>query len=89
MKVLIDKTFEKDVDKITDKKILHSIKESILEIQKLNKLSEISNCKKLKGSKNAYCIRIGDYRLGFIFEKQTVEFIRFLHRNKIYVFFPK
>jgi len=56
---------------------------------KSKKITEISNCKKLKGSKNAYRIRIGDYRMGFLFEKQNVEFVRFLHRNKIYENFPK
>ena len=88
MKVLIDKTFERDIRKITDKKVLHSIALSILEIQKLNTLLEIEDCKKLKGSKNAYRIRIGDYRLGFIFEKQSIEFIRCLHRSKNYENFP-
>jgi len=88
MKVLIDKTFERDIRKITDKKVLHSIALSILEIQKLNTLLEIEDCKKLKGSKNAYRIRIGDYRLGFIFEKQSIEFIRCLHRSKNYEHFP-
>ena len=88
MKVLIDKSFEKDIGKITDKKILHSIAECIKEIQQLKKLSEIDDCKKLKGSKHAYRIRIGDYRIGFIFENQTIEFIRFLHRSKIYALFP-
>ena len=38
MKVLIDKTFERDIRKITDKKVLHSIALSILEIQKLSPL---------------------------------------------------
>jgi mRNA interferase RelE/StbE len=88
MKILIDKSFEKDTDKLTDQKLLHSIADCIKEIQILNRLTDIPNCKKLKGSKNAYSIRIGDYRIGFIFEKQTVEFIRFLHRSAIYNYFP-
>lgn len=89
MKILIDKSFEKDTDKLTDQKLLHSIADCIEEIQTLNKLSDIPNCKKLKGSKNAYRIRIGDYRIGFIFENQTIVFIRFLHRSTIYDYFPK
>ncbi|MDP2338655.1 MAG: type II toxin-antitoxin system RelE/ParE family toxin [Bacteroidota bacterium] len=89
MKVLIDKSFEKDTTKLTDQKLLHSIADCIEGIQKSGKLSDIPNCKKLKGSKNAYRIRIGDYRIGFIFEKQTIELIRFLHRSLIYNFFPK
>ena len=88
MKVLIDKSFEKDTDKISDKKLQNAIADCIEEIKLLDKLSDISNCKKLKGSKNAYRIRIGDYRIGFIFENHSVEFIRFLHRSKIYDNFP-
>jgi mRNA interferase RelE/StbE len=89
MKVLIDRSFEKDTDKLTDQKILHSIADCIERIQNADKLSDISNCKKLKGSKNAYRIRIGDFRIGFILEKQTIELIRFLHRSVIYNYFPK
>lgn len=88
MKLLIDKSFEKDIRKIADKKILHAIADCIDEIKSKNKLSEISNCKKLTGSKNCYRIRIGDYRLGFVFENNIVELIRFLHRGKMYDFFP-
>ena len=88
MKLLIDKSFEKDVHKITEKKILNSIADCIDDIKLKSKLSEITNCKKLTGSKNCYRIRIGDYRLGFVFENNTIELVRFLHRSKMYDFFP-
>jgi len=88
MKVLIDKSFEKDANEISDKRLLKSITDCIIEVQKRTKLSDITNCKKLKGSKNAYRIRIGNYRIGFIFENQSVQFIRCLHRSKIYDRFP-
>ena len=88
MNVLIDTYFKKDTAKIIDKKLLNSIADCIEEIKELKKLSEITNCKKLKGGKNAYRIKVGDYRIGFIFEKQTIEFVRFLHRSEIYNRFP-
>jgi mRNA interferase RelE/StbE len=88
MKLLIDKSFEKDIHKITDKKLLNSIADCIEDIKLKSKLSEITNCKKLIGSKNCYRIRIGDYRLGFVFENKTIELVRFLHRSKMYDFFP-
>ena len=50
MKLLIDKSFERDVQKITDKKLLNSIADCIENIQQISKLSEIANCKKLTGS---------------------------------------
>jgi len=67
---------------------LIAIADCIEDIQMKNKLSELVNCKKLTGSKNYYRIRIGDYRVGFIFDKNTVELVRFLHRSKMYDFFP-
>ena len=88
MIVLVDKSFNKDVSKIIDKKLLNAIADCIEDVQKLTKISEINNCKKLKGSKNAYRIRLGSYRLGFIYDKNTVVLIRFLHRSKIYDYFP-
>jgi mRNA interferase RelE/StbE len=88
MKVLIGVYFEKDVENISDKRTLNSLADCIEKIMAVDKLSAIANCKKLKGSKNAYRIKIGDYRIGFLFENQTIKFIRFLHRNKIYHYFP-
>ncbi len=88
MKVLIDKSFEKDIVKINDKKLLNSIADCIENIKSIKKLDQITDCKKLTGYKNSYIIKIGSYRVGFIFENQTVEFIRFLHRSRIYKYFP-
>ncbi|MFM2290983.1 MAG: hypothetical protein RIS29_796 [Bacteroidota bacterium] len=88
MRLLVDKSFEKDIKKISDKKILNAIADCIEDIQERKKLSDIPNCKKLAGSKNCFRIRIGDYRLGFVFENNTIELIRFLHRSKMYDFFP-
>ena len=88
MKVLIDESFEKDIKKVANNKLLNLIADCIEEIRDIDKFSNISGCKKLKGSRNAYRIRIGNYRIGFIFENQTIIFIRFLHRSKIYNNFP-
>lgn len=45
-------------------------------------------CKKLTGFKNAYRIRMGEYRIGFVFENGTIELIRILGRKDIYKYFP-
>jgi len=89
MRVYIDKTFAKDTSKIEDKKLLNQIAEIIEDIQSAEKLSALTNCKKLKGSKNAFRIKIGEYRIGLIFEDESVELIRFIHRSKIFTFPPK
>jgi mRNA interferase RelE/StbE len=88
MKVLIDKSFDKDVSKIDDKKIRLSIVALIEEVQKAKNLSDITNIKKLKGHKSAYRIRMGEYRIGVFHKSGTVEFIRFLHRSNVYNKFP-
>ena len=63
--------------------------ESIIsEIEKAQQLNSLSNLKKMKGHKSAYRIRIGNYRLGFIYEDQKVIFIRLLNRKDIYKYFP-
>ena len=88
MIVLIDKTFEKDVDKIDSKSILSKIADSIINAQRALHLEEISGLKKLSGYKKEYRIRIGDYRLGLIIEGNTIEFVRCLNRKDIYKYFP-
>ena len=64
MKVRIDKSFEKDVKKIKDKKLLTKIANTIEEVQTAINSDEIKNIKKLKGSNSYYRIRIGSYRIG-------------------------
>ena len=89
MIVLIDKSFDKDINKINDKSILKKVVNCITDIQDTNNLSEIKNLNKLKGFESKYRIKIGDYRIGLIIENKRVTFVRLLHRKDIYKFFPK
>ena len=89
MRLLVDKSFEKDIKKISDKKILNAIADCIEDIQERKKLADIPNCKKLAGSKHCFRIRIGDYRLGFVFENNTIELIRFYTEVRCMTFFLK
>ena len=50
MKVLIDESFEKDIKKVANNKLLNLISDCIEEIRDIDKFSNISGCKKLKGS---------------------------------------
>lgn len=43
---------------------------------------------KLQGYKNYYKIRFGNYRIGLMYENNTLTFERVLHRKEIYKFFP-
>jgi len=88
MIVKIDKSFEKDVKSINSQLINNNLIKIINEIQTANKISDISNLKKIQGTSNYYRIRIGDYRLGMIIIKTEVQLIRLLHRKDIYRYFP-
>jgi mRNA interferase RelE/StbE len=57
-------------------------------MEEVDTLEKIPNIKKLKGHRNAYRVRVGDYRLGLFFENSTILLARFLHRKDIYRIFP-
>lgn len=89
MIVKTDKSFDKDLNKIVDKVLLNKvadIMEKMLETDSINNLSDI---KKLVGYNGYYRIRIGDYRVGFRLQKETIILERCLHRKDIYNYFPK
>jgi len=88
MEVKIDKSFRKDTKKITDRKLLKKVADTIITVQQADNINQIQNLKKLKGASNEFRIKIGEYRLGLIISKSTVEFIRCLHRKDIYKYFP-
>lgn len=88
MNVRIDKSFEKDTDRIKDQALLTKIAHAINEIIKCQRPDEIKLLKKLKGSHQHYRIRIGDYRIGITIIEDSVTFIRFMHRKDIYKYFP-
>ncbi|RDB02649.1 type II toxin-antitoxin system RelE family toxin [Runella aurantiaca] len=64
------------------------LQEVVLSVREAKTLQNIPNLKKLSGYKNAYRIRIGDYRIGLYFEGDVLVFARILPRKEIYRFFP-
>ena len=88
MKVLYEKSFLKDITKIKDKKVLNRISDTIGMVKTMRDLKTLPNVKKINGHPSAFRIRIGDYRLGFFYENETVIFPRFLNRKNIYNYFP-
>lgn len=88
MKIKIDKSFEKDVDKIKNKVIKQEIASVIEKFNQAKQLPEINNLKKLKAANKYYRIRIRDYRIGIELEQDVFVFVRFLHRRDIYRYFP-
>ena len=57
-------------------------------VEKAQTPQEIPTFKKLRGERNYFRIRIGDYRLGLKIEGQLVTLVRILNRKEIYRYFP-
>jgi mRNA interferase RelE/StbE len=89
MIVRIDKSFQKDISKVSDAKVRRSVAETIEHIQESANLSSITNLKKLAGYKDFYRLRLGNYRIGIRYTSDhELTLIRFLHRKDIYQKWP-
>lgn len=88
MKVEFLNKFSKDLNNLKLKSVKQALLLLIENMETVDSLEKISNTKKLKGHKNAYRTRIGDYRLGFFFDNSTIILARFVHRKDIYKIFP-
>ncbi|MBC6368141.1 type II toxin-antitoxin system RelE/ParE family toxin [Algoriphagus sp. AK58] len=88
MNALFLESFEKDLRKIKDKKALKSIQNLVLRVESATSANEISGVKKLVGFKDAFRIRLGNYRVGVFLEGENVIFARVAHRKDIYSIFP-
>lgn len=89
MIIYIDRSFEKDTDRIRDKYLLSKIADCIEQIENAENIQAIKNIKKLQGTDKYYRIKLGDYRIGIQITNNTIEFIRCLPRKDIYKYFPK
>lgn len=88
MKTIFAARFDKDLDAIQDETTLEKIAQAIENVEEATKPMDIRNIKKMKGAKNAFRIRVGDYRIGILIEKDTVKFARVGLRKDIYDIFP-
>jgi mRNA-degrading endonuclease RelE of RelBE toxin-antitoxin system len=88
MKTAYRESFNRDLQKLKNRKLKESVKNVIRDVELAQNLAAIRNCKKMAGHSAAFRIRVRDYRLGFFFEKDTIEFARFLHRKEAYRYFP-
>ena len=89
MKLLIDKSFEKNLIKIKDKSTRHKTADSLEGIINASSLSQIKGAKKLKGFEHFYRIKLGEFSLGFSMIDGVIIALRILHRNDKYKYFPK
>ncbi len=65
MNIIVTKHFAKDVDKELNEQQKQQLAQILISITQSKTLSEILDCKKLKGFKNAYRIRMGIIELAF------------------------
>ena len=81
-KILIERTAEKDLDAL-DKTLRARVIERLLLLEKNPRLSA---AKKLSGSRNAWRLRIGDWRVIYeiIDKSKEVKIYRIKHRSKAY-----
>jgi len=88
MQVITTRQFEKDTEKELNKKLQLQLADIIEQLQRADHLMEIPNLKKMKGYKNAYRIRFGEYRIGFLLESNIIKLSRVMNRKEIYRYFP-
>lgn len=88
MKVEFKESFLKDLKAVKDKSVLAKVKAAIEASEVLESLDRITHLKKMRGSREYFRIRIGDFRLGLKLEGDTLVFIRLLNRKDIYRYFP-
>ena len=84
MKVEFSSNFTRDLRRIRDRSIRERVDKMIEQIEKMDNFTETSNIKKLRGHENRYRVRVGNYRIIFRFNEDTVTFLRCLPRQDIY-----
>ncbi len=82
-------SFIKDLKKLKKTPIYLEIRKLAFQtIPNCQNITDFKNIKKIRGHKNAYRIRVGDYRIGIFIDNETIMFSRILHRKDIYRYFP-
>ena len=88
MKIAFRNSFLRGLKKVKDQSILDRVRIVIIQVESASNLGKIANLKKISGADNFFRIRVGDYRIGLVVDKDLVEFVRFLPRKDLYRFFP-
>ena len=81
-------SFDADLSAIKNASLLRRIRKAIEQVEAARTFQQIPNLKCLEAAGKYYRIRVGDYRIGFVFEHGTVVFVRCLDRKEIYPFLP-
>jgi mRNA interferase RelE/StbE len=82
------KSFVRDLKRVSDNNVLLQLRQVIQDMEKAASITAINNLKKLSSGSAHYRIKLGDYRIGLVLEKDKAVFVRILHRKEIYRYFP-
>ena len=89
MNVHFRASFARDTKKISNKDNFKHVRETIEQIERAAGLQDIHGLTKLKGGRNYYRVRVGEYRISMILEADAFVFVRCLDRKEIYRYFPQ
>lgn len=88
MEILFERSFERDLRRIRNKRLLEQVRNIIHQVEAAGSLNELTQLKKMQGFDTYYRIRVGDYRIGIELIGGKVVFVRLLARKDIYRYFP-
>ena len=81
-------SFDQDLSALADAGLRRRIRRMIEQVEAARSFQQIPNLKRLDARGKYYRIRVGDYRVGLVFEQGAVTFVRCLNRKEIYRYFP-
>ena len=88
MNIAFRESFYADISAISEAALLRRIAKIIKQVEAAQSFQQIPHLKRLEATGKYYRIRLGDFRIGFVFEHGTVSFVRCLNRKEIYRYFP-
>lgn len=88
MNVRFRDSFARDLKAISDEGLLRRIRTAIERVEGAATLRDIPNLERLETKGKYYRLRVGEFRLGLVFEDGSMTFVRCLNRKEIYQYFP-
>jgi len=90
LKIEVRNSFIKDLKLLKGSSSYEKIRSFVFsELPAADDIESLAYFKKLRGYKNYYRFKIGDYRIGFSKFNNHIIIERVLHRKEIYRYFPR
>ena len=84
MQVSFATNFNRDIENLHDRSMVDRVEKIIQKIESAETRRDMPRSKKLRNVDNAYRIRVGRFRLGFIMQDQNVTLVEFRPRKEMY-----